>query len=95
MSYLNNNKKNWFDFAPLAFILLVTACSSCQPNSFPRPDSPVCTVTEVSGECTDNRGDFNLPHGDLMCTSLDGYLNLEKYVDDLEREVIKLRRRCK
>lgn len=88
------NNKRWFDFAIIGFILMLVGCSACRPNGIPRPDSPLCTVNETSGECTDSRGDYEIPYEGLMCTSLDGYLTLEKYVDDLEKEVIKLRRRC-
>jgi hypothetical protein len=82
------------NFAFIAFFILVVGCSSCRPNGIPRPDSPLCTVTSLEGECTDARGDFTEPHSNLMCTTLDGYLTLEKYVDDLEKEVLRLRRNC-
>lgn len=88
----NNNKL--IDCATIGFILLLVSCSSCRPNGLPRPDAPLCTVTTETGECTDERGDFNLPHAQLLCTSLDGYTVMEKYIDDLEKEVIRLRRNC-
>jgi hypothetical protein len=90
MSYKNNIN------VCVAFVLFITlvSCASCRPNGIPRPDSPTCTVAGGVGECTDARGDYTLPERDLICTSLDGYLVLERYVDELEKEVIRLRRRC-
>jgi hypothetical protein len=79
----------------IAFTFLLVCCSACRPNGMERPDAPLCTVTHVSGECTDARGDFNIPHEGMMCTTLDGYLTLENYIDSLEKEVIRLRRRRK
>lgn len=82
------------EWALALFAALLVGCSACHPNGMPRPDAPLCTVSNETGECTDSRGDFNIPYPGLMCTSLDGYLTMEKYLDDLEKEVIRLRRRC-
>lgn len=91
MNYL---KTNSFTVCAIIFFILLVGCTACKPNGFPRPDSPLCTVTSEHGECTDARGDYKEEHKNLMCTDLNGYLVLEKYVDDLEKEIIRLRRRC-
>jgi hypothetical protein len=84
-----------FSMLKILTLILLVGCSSCKPNGIQRPDAPLCTVTSLEGECVDARGDYSEPHQNLMCTSLDGYLSLEKYLDELELEVIRLRRRCK
>lgn len=91
------SSKNNINVCVVVFILfsfLLVSCSSCRPNGIPRPDAPLCTLTQTEGECTDARGDFTIPFEGMLCTSTDGYLTLEKYLDDLEKEVIRLRRRC-
>lgn len=81
-------------------LLALIGCAGCNPNGTRRPDSPLCTpvfdggTTVTEFECTDTRGDFRIPVGMVIGTSLDGYEILEKYVDDLEIENRKLRRAC-
>jgi hypothetical protein len=75
------------------FFMICISCSCIQKPG--RPDAPLCTVTSENGECTDVRGDFVLDHAQLLCTSVDGYSTLERYVDQLELKVRDLERRCK
>jgi hypothetical protein len=81
--------------AALYAILFISfiACSCIRKPH--RPDAPLCTVDEIHGECTDARGDFFLDHAHLLCTSLEGYSTLERYIDELELRVKQLERRCK
>ena len=82
----------------IVILLLLISCASCQPNGTRRPDSPICTPLSSDREqweCTDSRGDFKTPTDNVIGTTLDGYLVLEKYVDDLEIENRKLRRQCR
>lgn len=92
MNYQNNSLSTIC--AIICLVLVAVSCSSCNPNGIPRPDAPLCTVTNQHGECTDDRGDFFEKHQNLMCTTLDGYDAVELYVDNLEKEVVKLRRNC-
>lgn len=83
----------------LGFIILIlVGCSSCRPNGIPRPQAPLCTSLYAEPdmfECTIGERDITVPSKEIMGTTMDGYLLLEKYVDDLEKEVIRLRRTCK
>lgn len=83
----------------LIFVLLfLLSCAGCNPNGTLRPDAPICTPLSSDRdhfECTDSRGDFKEPTGNIMGTTLDGYNVLENYLDELEKENRRLRRNCK
>jgi hypothetical protein len=82
------------NFKVISILLVVAACAGCKPNGIPRPDAPLCTVENGVGKCTNSAGDFDIDASLLMCTDIDGYSTLEKHIDELEKEVIRLRRRC-
>jgi hypothetical protein len=82
---------------PYLFLMFfLISCAGCRPNGNQRPDSPVCTpvVDREYFECTDSRGDFREPVDNIIGTTLDGYLVLEGYVDQIEKENKKLKRLC-
>lgn len=73
---------------------MICLAISCQtkPN---RPDSPVCLHNSTGWVCTDSRGDFNETENNLVCSTLDGYSAMERYVDALELRIRKLERSCR
>lgn len=71
-------------------IFLGTSCVS-KPN---RPDSPLCIRNSDGWICTDSRGDFQEQESNLICSTITGYGQLERYVDDLELRIRKLERNC-
>lgn len=71
-------------------IFLGNSCVS-KPH---RPDSPICLRNSNSWVCTDSRGDYEEQESNLICTSIDGYSDLERYVDALELRIRQLERRC-
>jgi hypothetical protein len=70
---------------------LAASCVS-KPN---RPDSAICLHNSDGWVCTDSRGDFPETENNLICSTIDGYSNLSKYVDALELKIRELERRCK
>lgn len=78
-----------------AVLLLCLACSSCE-NKPGRPGAELCTwqFERQVWECEDTSNHTRVENdqGDLMCTTLDGYLKLEKYIDTKEAKVRELQR---
>lgn len=60
-----------------------------------RPDSALCLHNSTGWVCSDSRGDFPEVEANLICSNLDGYSSLERYIDALELRVRQLERRCK
>lgn len=46
-------------------------------------------------ECTNARGIYNVPSIDVLATDQDGYDALARYIENIEKENKRLRRRCK
>jgi hypothetical protein len=72
-------------------MFLASSCVS-RPN---RPDAPLCLFNSDGWVCTDARGDFPEPESNLICSTIDGYSSLERYIDELELRIRQLERRCK
>lgn len=75
------------------FFLIFSLTSSCIPKPG-RPAAPLCTVTSKEGRCTNAQGNFTTDHSDLLCTTIDGYSVMERYVDTLELKIREYERRC-
>lgn len=78
-------------FVVSCMTFLAASCVS-KPN---RPDSPICLHNSDGWMCTDSRGDFPETEANLICSTIDGYSNVSKYVDALELKIRQLERRCK
>lgn len=81
----------------LLLLAFLVGCAGCNPNGTRRPDVGICTPLSEDREhfgCTDSRGDYQEPTLNIIGTSLDGYVVLEKYLDDLERDNKRMRRLC-
>lgn len=77
-------------FAVCFTIFLGGSCVS-KPN---RPDSPICIRNSDSWVCTDSRGDFQEQESNLICSTIAGYGQLERYVDSIELRLRRLERNC-
>lgn len=80
----------------VSVLLLCLACSSSCERKPGRPDSELCTwqFERLLWECEDsfNHVRTEEDEGNLMCTTLDGYLKLEKYIDQKELKIRQLER---
>jgi len=47
------------------------------------------------GDCEDARGEYREETKNLICTDIDGYSKLERYIDQLELRVRNCGRKCK
>lgn len=78
-----------------AVLSLCLACSSCW-NKPGRPNAELCTwqFERQIWECEDvyEHTRIENDYGGLMCTTIDGYLKLEKYIDEKEAKVRELQR---
>lgn len=83
--------KTKIPFVVFCTIFLATNCVS-KPN---RPDSAICLHNSDGWVCTDSRGDFPETENNLICSTIDGYSSLSKYVDQLELRIRQLERQCK
>lgn len=80
----------------VSIFLISISLVSCQSNPA-RPDAPICTalVDDLSVfECTDSTGVYRLDTIEVIGTSLDGYDKLQTYIEQIEQQNSRLRRRC-
>ena len=78
----------------VVYFTILLAASGCVSKPS-RPDAPLCLHNSNGWACTDGRGDFSETENNLVCSTLDGYSSLERYIDALELRVRQLERRCK
>jgi hypothetical protein len=77
----------------VSVLLLLAACSCIRKPG--RPDSPLCVfLSEASiWECEVASGQTSVETPEnLMCTTIEGYSTLERYVDQKEARVRELER---
>lgn len=83
------------------FVSVLSICLSCSTSCERkpgRPSSELCMWMSEAGiwECEDAAGiSRHEDAGNLMCTTMEGYALLERYVDAKEKQVRDLERRLK
>ena len=76
----------------ICFTIFLGAKCAYKPN---RPDVPVCLHNSYGWVCTDSRGDFPENDNNLICTTLTGYSESIRYLDQLEKRIKELERSCR
>lgn len=79
-----------------SIFLICTILAGCQSHPR-RPDAAICTaiIGEMDYfECTNSRGIFRVNAADVLATDQDGYEALQSYLEQVEKENKRLRRRC-
>lgn len=80
----------------VSIFLICTILASCQSHPR-RPDAAICTaiIGEMDYfECTNSRGIFRVNAIDVLATDQDGYEQLQRYIEEIEAQNKRLRRRC-